>query len=553
MLSRLTRQSYLLLTELPTVETFEDTNYSLQFSESYTANLHFSTLEESIQFVMPIDSAFEQLWQEAFHSFLLTIEHNTVSIFTDSNGLLKVFDSYARDSLGMPHPYGTCVLLEFDSTSNLTEYFKSIYRFGAIFELRGVKIVNVVCNKQLEHLNETVTVTDSSMINDNTDFNNSSLTPGDETYNENYFLCTQECLVYIYFICFSTIMSCSYWTYKTQSDIIKHTVEIYDDKNQQPSKHFPASIEICGSKIDIVSTSRHEGTLCLASLFGRVPLETAILSNAKQNTGFLIWLSNYCLACVIVNQRKRTKYFILSSSETRELNLLKPFSDPCPLVSRFCDILQLTDPDIEEAEYMIQFLSCQSTLTKSEKQKVQLKHKYTKEKELLCENKRKRYKSMDPIQKRDLSNKNALKYSEMDPEKKKERSKRKSIKYKEMDPLVKRKLNENKSVNMKRKYDTINSPQKAKKQEAYKKTTSTEQNLDYFICKFHNKIKEGPYYICSVCNRLLYKKSVRLLDRNSCSSSVPMSVFTNISFDKKEYICSTCHSKVIKGKIPCLQ
>ncbi len=347
-------------------------------------------------------------------------------------------------------------------------------------------------------------------------------------------------------------MSCSYWTYKTQSDIIKHAVEIYDDKNQQPSKHFPASIEICGSKIDIVNTSRHEGTLCLASLFSRVPLETAILSNAKQNTGFLIWLSNYCLACVIVNQRKQTKYFILSSSETRELNLLKPFSDPCPLVSRFCDILQLTDPDIEEAEYMIQFLSCQSTLTKSEKQKVQWKHKYTKEKELLCENKRKRYKSMDPIQKRDLSNKNALKYSEMDPEKKEERSKRKSIKYKEMDPLVKRKLNENKSVNMKRKYDTINSPQKAKKQEAYKKTKSTEQNLDYFICKFRNKIKEGPYYICSVCNRLLYKKSVRLLDRNSCSSSVPMSVFTNItSFDKKEYICSTCHSKVIKGKIPC--
>ncbi len=49
----------------------------------------------------------------------------------------------------MPHPYGTCVLLEFDSISNLTEYLKFIYRFGAIFELRGVKIVNVVCNKQL--------------------------------------------------------------------------------------------------------------------------------------------------------------------------------------------------------------------------------------------------------------------------------------------------------------------------------------------------------------------------------------------------------------------
>ncbi len=136
MLSRLTKQSYLLLTELPTMVTVEDTNYSLQFSESYTANLHFSNLKESIQFVMPIDSAFEQLQQEAFNSSLLTIEHNTVSIFTDSNGLLKGFDCHATDSFGMPHPYGTCVLLEFDSISNLTEYFKFIYRFGAIFELR---------------------------------------------------------------------------------------------------------------------------------------------------------------------------------------------------------------------------------------------------------------------------------------------------------------------------------------------------------------------------------------------------------------------------------
>jgi hypothetical protein len=366
--------------------TVEDTDYSFEFSESYTANLHFSTASESIPFVMPLDSALEQLRQETFHLFLLTIEHNTVSIFTDSNGLLKVFDSHARDLFGMPHPHGTCVLLEFDSISNLTEYFKFIYRFGAIFEVRGVTIVNIGCNKQLENSNETVT--DSSTTNNDTNFNYSSSTGGDDTSHENYFLYTQECSLYIYSICFSTIMNCSYWTYQTQSDIIEHAVEMYNnetinDKNQ-PSKHFPGSIEICGSQIDIVNTSRHEGTLCLASLSSRVRLETVILSNAKQNTGFLIWLSNHCLACVIVNQRKQTKYFILSSTETCELNLLKPFSDPHPLVSRFCDILELTDPNIEEAEYLIQFLSCQSTPTKSEKQKKYNRNTSTLKKKNYC-------------------------------------------------------------------------------------------------------------------------------------------------------------------------
>ena len=49
------------------------------------------------------------------------------------------------DSFGMPHPHGTCVLLEFDSTRNLTEYFKQLYRPGVIFEVKGVK-VNYVCN-----------------------------------------------------------------------------------------------------------------------------------------------------------------------------------------------------------------------------------------------------------------------------------------------------------------------------------------------------------------------------------------------------------------------
>ncbi len=35
-------------------------------------------------------------------------------------------------------------------------------------------------------------------------------------------------------------------------------------------------------------------------------------------------------------------------------------------------------------------------------------------------------------------------------------------------------------------------------------------------------------------------------------SSVPKSVLTNISsFDNKEYVCITCLSKVVKGKIPC--
>ena len=69
-----------------------------------------------------------------------------------------------------------------------------------------------------------------------------------------------------------------------------------------------------------------------------------------------------------------------------------------------------------------------------------------------------------------------------------------------------------------------------RKHEEHKRSVHT---LDYFISKLHERIKEGPYYICCACNRLLYRKSVTLLERKGYSS-VPQSVYTNIaSFDKR--------------------
>ena len=64
-------------------------------------------------------------------------------------------------------------------------------------------------------------------------------------------------------------------------------------------------------------------------------------------------------------------------------------------------------------------------------------------------------------------------------------------------------------------------------------------------------IKEGPYYICIVSNRCMYKKSVK--NFNALRYDVQYAyIFTNIkSFDLKFYICLTCDQNLIKEKIPC--
>ena len=69
---------------------------------------------------------------------------------------MKIFDSHARDSFGMPHPHGTCVFLEFDSFRNLIEYFKFLYRPDVIYEIKGVKI-NDVCGNMLQDVNTNIT------------------------------------------------------------------------------------------------------------------------------------------------------------------------------------------------------------------------------------------------------------------------------------------------------------------------------------------------------------------------------------------------------------
>ena len=66
------------------------------------------------------------------------------------------------------------------------------------------------------------------------------------------------------------------------------------------------------------------------------------------------------------------------------------------------------------------------------------------------------------------------------------------------------------------KYKTMDA---AKKEELLQKQKqkycgNKSKSVDSCIDTFKKKIKEGPYYICCVCNRMLYKKSVLQLISN---------------------------------------
>ena len=446
-LSRLSKQVYLLLHKLHTVITVEDTDYSIELSQSYTGNLHLSVMNESVQFVMPLDSALEQLQQEAFHSFLLTIEYNTVSIFAELNGIVKVFDSHARDSFGMPHPNGTCVFLEFDSVRNLIEYFKLLYRHDVIYEIKGVKInyvcsdmlqnvnTNDVCSDMLQNVNTNVICHASIINNDTSLHHNSTLPVAQETVNDNSVFNTQSYYIFIYSICFSTIKGCNFWNYQTENAIVEHAIQLFDETlgESQLSSDLPESIKIYDSTIQVAYSSRHEGTLCCTSEVSKVAFAELICANTVHNTGFLLWLESIPLACIIENnmsvkkEHQKKKYFLLAPDETRELNLFKQLPDSHSVVGRLCDVLNLNEPDLHEAKYIIQFLSIPCTLEKLERRRILRKHKSNDQKNMVRENKKNNYKSMSPVKKQALLENLELKYKE-----------NLHLKYKEMGPVRKK-------------------------------------------------------------------------------------------------------------------
>ena len=64
-------------------------------------------------------------------------------------------------------------------------------------------------------------------------------------------------------------------------------------------------------------------------------------------------------------------------------------------------------------------------------------------------------------------------------------------------------------------------------------------------------IREGPYFICVICNRCLFKRYIVRFDFNSYSSLVKELVHLVSSCDGRLYICITCHLTVKKDNVPC--
>ena len=68
---------------------------------------------------------------------------------------------------------------------------------------------------------------------------------------------------------------------------------------------------------------------------------------------------------------------------------------------------------------------------------------------------------------------------------------------------------------------------------------------------FLQQVKEGPYYICTICHGSLYQCSVRFFKHEKYWILISELYHPVKSFDEKLYIVKTCHKYLYKNEIPC--
>ena len=274
-----------------------------------------------------------------------------------------------------------------------------------------------------------------------------SSTSDNQTLNENINF-GQCCAMCYYSICFSTIIACSYWKEQTLNAIAEHAMLAYkdalNDGKEFTCNYLPQIVDICGAAVDVVFGSRYQGTLSCTSVSSKHNLEMLILENTSGNTGSLLLLSNYYLACIFLhanNSQQKTKYFLVACNERQTINLFEKITDFDSVIDKIC-IVVTQKLECDEIEYDIQFLSCSCQLTKLERQKMVRKYKSSAQKRLIANKSKENnliwYSNLEPAKKKKKSEKAVSNYKKiMDPIRKKDRAEENAKKYKSMDPIKK--------------------------------------------------------------------------------------------------------------------
>ena len=480
-LSQSAGQSFLLQSELPTMLNVFETDYQLEYSESFSGTLHQETAIEGYSHCTSLQTAFLSLLSDDYANFILTIGAIAVAIFTcsDDDNRYKVLDSRARDLDGNSSSQGTCVLLELSSLSDLVHYFQHIHD-NILFELKGI---NLNCNCSQSPTN-----------------NESDLRSHEKTFNYSY-------TIAIYSLCYSVIKSSSYWNLNTLSHIVDHGKQLCTTMNSRKENHIPDSVIVCNVDVGLKLHNTPVSGILMNTFESKHFLRQHIQSNCGY-TGFVLSFISYSIGCIL-KPSKTSQYvyslLVYDESKSNSAHFVKTINS----INSLIDEIVTIHGQYLQNDYKIHFFSClcdnvdvngRKRLMKNQKERQKYDEMEPLKKRILLDNKKstkkEKYKTLNKDKKQKVLKKNSERYRSMDSNKKRELLDKKAKKYRTMDinrkkDLLVKKAEKYRTIDTNRKKSLLEkNAEKYRTMDSNKKRELLDKNVEKYRTMDNNKKKD---------------------------------------------------------------
>ena len=135
------------------------------------------------------------------------------------------------------------------------------------------------------------------------------------------------------------------------------------------------SLDICGVEISVQLKAQSYGMLSGSLNNTKNKLENSIFNNYSGNTGFLLWLSSYCVTCIF-QQTVRAKYMfsLLTYEDTCEPAIQQLKISGLPSLVQTISNIVTKKLQTDIIHYEIQFLSCTSNMDLHQIKHIMQKH-----------------------------------------------------------------------------------------------------------------------------------------------------------------------------------
>ena len=338
----------------------------------------------------------------------------------------------------------------------------------------------------------------------------------------------------LYALCWSTIKRVSVWTTSDLDYVLENGDSLFKSINTNMALNvdeLPVNVNIEGHSLGVILLENESGVMNTTEQFNF--LKMSFQSKMNTGTGAIFFINGYTFALTwnkygifLCDSHSRNNEGFITADGTSVLLKFKTLDD----VENYIKEVYMLSQNFQVLTYQIQYINIEVKTTD-----ISLIMNSVK-------------KSKKRAQKREYR---ATVFGTAEHENIKAEQREKKRKCRAT--IFGTTEHENIKAKQREKYASIfGTPQHENIKKTMRDHYATISRSQNNIKKFRVEITKGPYFICVVCNRSLYRNSVFTFNETKYDVNVERFCYEKVnSYDGCQYICKTCDTKLKKKKIPC--